>query len=60
MARQKLEARLPQIRVTPDLRAAIEAKAQARNIRLIDAIRQALVEWVAKNGNETRTEQNHE
>lgn len=51
MARQKLEARLPQVRVTQDLRAAIEAKAQKRNIRLLDAIRQALVEWVERNDN---------
>lgn len=42
----KFDARLPQVRVTPELKRALEAKAGRLNIRLNDAIRQAIVEYV--------------
>jgi hypothetical protein len=43
-----LEARLPQVRVTPELKAALEERARQKNIRLNDAIRQAVVDYVEK------------
>jgi predicted HicB family RNase H-like nuclease len=54
MPRQKLGARLPQVRVTPALKAALENKAHHRNIRLNDAIRQAIEEYVQRNGNQEK------
>jgi|WetSurMetagenome_2_1015567.scaffolds.fasta_scaffold190987_2 hypothetical protein len=42
----RFEERLPQVRVTRALKQALEAKAQRHNIRLNDAIRQAIVNYV--------------
>jgi hypothetical protein len=42
----RFEERLPQVRVTRALKEALEAKAQKHNIRLNDAIRQAIVNYV--------------
>jgi hypothetical protein len=44
----KLDKRLPQLRVTSGLARAVKKKARMQHMRLSDAMRAALVDWVSE------------